>query len=760
MGELPLSNPRVLRRVAWMGLLALCCVHVAAAWIQARNATIPQCAAGVDLPITAEILKVAQRSEGHWVLDVRVNSHFSTQVQTSTRAQELPRDQRGSGTGAMLFASAHLNLGSQTMDSCPSLEGKKLRLQWQEARGPKVGEKLSAIVRLKAPWGQSNPKAFSYERWLLASGYAATGYVKHVHQLGPVQDESLRHRWSHRIRWALEQQALVRPNVLQALVTGDGGMVEPEVWDLYRRSGAIHLLVISGLHVSVLAVMLLALMQYPLRLLGVWQQRDGATLLAALLVVIGAFCLAWFTGFGSPVMRVAVMLSVLLVLHWQQRRAGLWTVLALSLLLTTLMVPSQAFRSGFWLSYGAVAVLLWFYLSRRPGAAYLSGVIQAQGVLFVGLTPVTVQVLGEAALLAMPANYLAVPILTLITMPCLFLGLLALALTSNDSYLLDLIMKPVAQTLLRLADFSVVLIESLLDSLLNSVPLSSASLGYVSAPIAVAAMVSALIVLLPIRAYFRWGACCGLMMIGLQVAPNIDFGQFCVRVVDVGQGSAALVDTAQHRLLVDTGPGWGNNSLAASQILPTLRATGKHRLDGLLLSHTDRDHAGGLDFFRRYFVATPELGPQRCPHGETWQWDGVAFTVLQASGLSTQNDLSCTLLVQTQTPNGPLAAFLSGDISRLAEPQLLPHLPTDIALLLAPHHGSATSSSMPLVRQLSPTFVIYSAGKDSRYGHPHARVVRRYRWEGSRQLNTATSGAIQWCSSHPGDVTTQRDKDR
>jgi competence protein ComEC len=380
----------------------------------------------------------------------------------------------------------------------------------------------------------------------------------------------------------------------------------------------------------------------------------------------------------------------------------------------------------------------------------------AQVVLFVGLTPLTALVIGEAALVALPGNYLAVPILTLVTVPCLFLGLGFHGISDLISGAPNFLLLWIASSMLHVADFSILLIETLLTALLEIVPDRSISVGFASPHASAFALISGLILLLPLPSYVRIGACGGLLALALQVNAGVPRGEFCIRVVDVGQGSAALVDTARHRLLVDTGPGFETGSLARSQILPVLRSTGKHDLDLVLLSHTDRDHAGGLDFFRGYFQPLPELGPMSCPHNQSWYWDGVRFTTLQAAGLKTDNDRSCTLLVQSEVPKQGRTAFFSGDISAQAEEVLLPNLPPTVDFLLAPHHGSGSSSSMAFVRHMAPDFVVYSAGRSNRYGHPHPRVVLRYQWEGTRQINTASSGAIQWCSDTPADVRLHR----
>lgn len=718
----------------------------------AEDAIVPKCATGVDLKVTGTVFDVRPRAHNGWAIDIKVGSRD----QPTKRMPLLGSNLRDTSDSAANADTTETRRGTAAGAECPSLTGKRLLLGWRERGPPRIGQSFVATVKLKAPWGPANPGAFDYERWLIAAGFAGTGYVREVHYLGEDAKVPRRAQWGQYFKSALTDRGLVRAGVLQALVTGDGGGVVPQLWELFRLSGTIHLLIISGLHVSVLSVMLFGLLLLPLRLIGLHRRRDLPALVAGAVVCAGALWMGWFTGAGSPVMRVGVMLSVMLALRLFQHPSSIGYALLLSMLITSAAMPLQVFRSGFWLSYGAVAVLLFFFLPRRPAAPKLSGAILAQVVMFVGLTPLVALVIGEAALVALPGNYLAVPILTLVTVPCLFLGLVFHGIGDVISGAPTSVLPWIASSILHVADFSVVLIEILLTALLELVPNRSVSIGFVSPQACVFAVVSALILLLPVRNYVRIGACGGLLALGLQVNAEVPRGEFCIRVVDVGQGSAALVDTARHRLLVDTGPGFETGSLARSQILPVLRSTGKHDLDLALLSHTDRDHAGGLDFFRHYFWPLPELGPANCPHNQGWQWDGVRFTTLQASGLKTDNDRSCTLLVQTGVPGQGRTAFFSGDISALAEEVLLPHLPPQVDFLLAPHHGSGSSSSMAFVRHLAPELVIYSAGRSNRYGHPHPRVVLRYRWEGTQQVNMASNGAIQWCSDTPADVQLHR----
>lgn len=182
-------------------------------------------------------------------------------------------------------------------------------------------------------------------------------------------------------------------------------------------------------------------------------------------------------------------------------------------------------------------------------------------------------------------------------------------------------------------------------------------------------------------------------------------------------------------------------------VAPFLLARGAAPLDLMLLSHGDNDHAGGARTVRRLLRVQRELGPggeEPCFEGERWDWDGVRFETLHPdrSGGWSDNDGSCVLRVEWQGH----VALLAGDIEREAEERLLRdhggHLRAE--LLLAPHHGSKTSSSDDFVRTVAPGVVVYGAAWRSHFGHPRPEVVARYRALGARQFTTGNSGALAW----------------
>eukprot|EP01037_Dinobryon_pediforme_P031038 gene31038-35355_t len=260
----------------------------------------------------------------------------------------------------------------------------------------------------------------------------------------------------------------------------------------------------------------------------------------------------------------------------------------------------------------------------------------------------------------------------------------------------------------------------------------------------------------------RWlGWFCWLPMLlnGAQAPPP---GQLQITALDIGQGMALLVETGQHRLLYDTGPSYGGDADAGSRlIVPYLRARGIDHLDALVVSHSDSDHSGGaLSLLReiavdRVYSSLPPTSAivraaplhQRCLADQQWHWDGADFQMLypvQAlydSDKWKPNALSCVLKVTM----GQHAILLPGDIEAIQEDQLL-NSPTLAALradvLLAPHHGSGTSSTVPFLQAVQPAIALFQVGYLNRFNHPKPEVYDRYAALGIRRLRTDEAGAI------------------
>ena len=464
---------------------------------------------------------------------------------------------------------------------------------------------------------------------------------------------------------------------------------------------------------------------------------------AVLLSFCGVAAYAWLSGLNPPVVRAAVMAALAVLDLLMSRRTAPLRILFGTFFLTLLLQPLSVLQQGFWLSYAAVAVLCWGVMSyqRQSGSVYTF--LRAQVVLFLCMAPLLGVLVGAVPFISIPANIMAVPVVTLVTLPSLLLGLLFSKVSSV-----------VSDWLLAVADISLATVFNMLDWLLSVVPLQMQSFGYFSSVTALVAGVAALVSCLPVSPGLRFVVSIGLLPMLLANTANLPLGEFQLQVLDVGQGSAAILDTRTHRIAVDAGPKFEDRFDAGESIvIPALRNSGADRVDLVLLTHSDNDHAGGRAALVNRYPNAQDIGATRqCVHGHSWVWDEVKFTTLQYFSGANRNDRSCTLLVR----NDAQSVYLSGDIGIDAERVLTDQLPRRLSVLIAPHHGSQSSSSSLFTRHTQPDWVIYSAGRFSRYGHPHAVVTERYDLECAQQLVTGALGGITWRSALPNRVFSQR----
>ena len=683
--------------------------RVVLAWQQAALDTLPQCARGQD-------------------------------VLVKLRTDELSRHapERIQGRFVVL---------SDIQQRCPDVLGKTLRLSWRNSENAlAMGDIVVATVRLKPLWGTLNVGGFDYEKWLLASGYNATGYIKHGFLEGSQKSQGL----SQWVRSVLATTQLVERGALLALALGDKGRVAPEDWERLRITGTIHLFVVSGLHVGLIGGWLYLLCLACLRLGGLFLPLSAhSNRSAALFALVGILLYAWLSGLQPPVVRAALMACVVVFAGFTQRRSVPLRMLLLTFILAVVLQPLAVFKQGLWLSYIAVAALCWAVAGYRKPMSKIHAFVRMQFVLFLLMAPTLSVIVGAIPLLSIPANLFAVPAVTLVALPSLMLGLLLAPINSS-----------VSGGLLMLADLTVITTKALLDSLISIVPPRAQSIGYLSIGTVLIISLAAWAYFLPLSKFYKSITVLGLSCLLLTNRVGVSFGQVRLQVLDVGQGSAAILDTKSRRIVVDTGPRFENRFDAGQSIVvPALRSTGADQVDLLMLTHMDNDHAGGrMTLMARYPSAERIFGAKACEHNKSWLWDGVRFSVLQDKNGVSRNDRSCTLLVETGASNeeGQQRIYLSGDVSKAAEDVLTAWLPRDLALLVTPHHGSHSSSSSVFVRHVAPRWAVHSAGRSNRYGHPHDIVTWRYRLEGAGQVVTGRVGGVTWNSLTPEYLFTQR----
>lgn len=649
------------------------------------------------------------------------------------------------------------------------------------------GQRWRLKVRLQRPHGNANPFGFDYELWLLEQGVRATGYVRNEGNNERLDDfvfspmnaiERTRAALRSKIQRALEGRQYA--GVIVALAIGDQRGIPQSDWQVFSRTGISHLISISGLHITMVAGLV--------ALLATWLWRHsffvrGAALplilpaqkLGAIVGMAAALAYVALAGFGIPAQRTLYMLSVIALALWLDRLTSVSHVLLLAAGVTVLLDPWAVMWPGFWLSFGAVATILYASLgrperhgSKRPAATgavaglhanraipltwrdrllrSLRAAAVTQYAVTIGLVPLTLLLFAQVSIISPVANAFAIPLVSLLVTP------LALA----GSVLPD----PIGAPLLLAA-------HELVHALAAGLTWCSARpFAIWSAPtpepwMFAWALIGTAWTLAPRGWPMRWlGLATWVPLLAAQPSHPSP-GSLHVTAFDVGQGMALLIETAGHRLLYDTGPYYSPGSNGGNRVIvPYLRARGINRLDGIIVTHSDVDHSGGalaiLESVRTGWMLSSlgeahpiaKAAPQHshCQAGQKWEWDGVRFEMLHPTAESYANRTlkpnarGCTLMIHA----GRHALLLPADIEAAQEAELLSRAPTTLQadILLVPHHGSGTSSTPAFLQAVQPQHVIFQLGYRNRYRHPRADVVERYRQLGASLNRTDDSGAI------------------
>jgi len=667
------------------------------------------------------------------------------------------------------------------------------------------GQIWRMALNLRRISGTHNPHGFDYEGHQFAKGIRAQASVRGTPQLLAERSltslslvaEFLRHHVRVNMRPWLQDRPYA--GVLLALAIGDQASIPAQQWTIFNRSGLTHLVAISGTHITMIAVLGAWLANALWRRLS-WRgrpccERVPAQIIAALAALLVAWGYCLLAGWGVPARRTFLMLTVAALAYATRVPVSASNLLCLVAALVVVLDPWALTASGFWLSFGAVAVLLAYAtwagqalksVSADKGARLLCFLRHAVGLqLTVNLVllPLLALWFNQLPLASPLTNAYAIPLIGLVVTP---LSLLLAASSAIPG--LEWLAAALAWAAHGVLAILMPLTQWLADQPWAVVQVASAPPLWMGL-----AFVGILLALLPRGWPLRtWAWLAMLPAFFWQPAPLL-FGQWRMTVLDVGQASSILVETRHYTLLFDTGLRYTPTADAAQRIiLPFLRSQGVRRLDTLVVSHADIDHAGGLGSLlhalpvaRTYasfdlpaFVRweaqrlgqsenanplqpLPEIN-QRCTQGLNWQVDGVQFKFLWPKGEDIQtradprprNAHSCVLWLQ----GSHHAALLPADIGAEQEAALLqsnPTLKTDVAdvvadVVIAPHHGSRFSSSASWIAATGPQAVVAQAGRWNRYGHPHPDTKRRWIQSGAWFASTSDAGAVQFHSSAQG----------
>jgi len=611
----------------------------------------------------------------------------------------------------------------------------------------RAGERWQLSVRMKMPYGTSNPHGFDLEAWMLERRINASGYVRETPapQKMAAQAPTLT-AWITATRAAVRDRIFATLNaapyagVIAALVVGDQRSIPHAQWRAFTRTGVNHLLSISGLHVTMIAALAGWLVASVWRRLPRHAERLPARQAGLVAAVLAALGYALLAGFQVPAQRTLFMLIVLALAFWGRREPRPFTALVVALFAVLLIDPWAVLSAGFWLSFGAIGAILWVSLGRVALPNKLGGWVTVQGAVTLALAPVLFLLFQQVSLISPLANAVAIPLVSWLITPLALLGVLIPPLWHAAAWLMTWLGAALAWA--------------------SSLPLAVTSLPAPDAWAIALALTGTVWMLLPRGFPLRLLGLLLWLPLLFPLRDAIAPDHFRADVIDVGQGTAVLIRTANRALLYDTGAAFADSDSGERIVVPFLRAAGVGELSGLIVTHDDSDHSGGMRSVLRDIptgwllhglpAASPLLegvpAARHCMRGQRWTWDGVLFEILNPVSIAyaetsrRDNDYSCVLRVSS----GRHSLLLTGDGERRTELELLESgQVAPVRVLLAGHHGSLTSSIPEFVAATRPEWVVFTQGYRNRYGHPHPRVQARFRDIDAHALRSDSGGLIR-----------------
>ena len=627
---------------------------------------------------------------------------------------------------------------------------KLIRLSWyRDKQRPEAGQRWQLQVKLRQPYGFQNPGGFDYERWLFVKGIGATGYVRkstHNRQLSNsrwYQVDSLRQKIVQAQDNACADCEYL--GLFKALTVGYRGDIPPDQGQLLRDTGTAHLLAISGLHIGLVAGQFYLLGGFLWRRL-LHRSKFNRLEVSSFTAMIAALGYSALAGFSIPTVRALVMLLVIFLALLCRKHVNLLNSISLAVIVILLANPSAVGDTSFWLSFSALLVIAFGQFLMTDQKGYLKQALIIQVLFSLLFIPLSILLFNQASPAGFLANIIAIPALGLLILP---LTLLASLFAVLDISALGWLFSLVDKLTGWLIDY--------LQFLQTSV---QPGLSFAQRPVIVlvSLAIAIFILLLPLSWRARLPAVV-LFVVAICWQPgSVPANSFRMTLLDVGMGTSVVIETRHHSLVYDFGPGSADGFSAGAWVVrPYLQYRGIENPDMMIVSHIDSDHSGGLISFMDEIDTVPLVSgtPQSlkerfglktaiplCHRFAPWRWDGVDFEFI-AGPLSllsnSTNNQSCVLRVSAEH-----SVLLSGDIEAAQEASLINHHESNLAadVLLAPHHGSLSSSTQSFIDAVDAGSVIFTMGRSNRWGFPRPEVVSRYAESGSRIYRSDRDGAI------------------
>jgi len=619
-----------------------------------------------------------------------------------------------------------------------------IRLSWYfPQHNIQAGQYWRFAVKLKKPHGRLNPGGFDYERWLFVHHIQAMGYIKNS---PPAELLSTLPWWQNLTvsRQIINNQLteLLADNqykgIIKALTIGVKDDIDDHQWQVYRTTGIVHLLAISGLHIGLIA----GLAYWFVLKISLSLSLNSPQQLAATTSILIAVCYAALAGFSLPTQRALLMLVVaMLAISWQ-RHVLPWHIFSLALFAVLLFDPLAVLSAGFWLSFFAVGVIIFGIAGRLGTVSTWLNSLMIQARLALGLMPLLAFYFQQISVIAPIANLIIVPVVSILVVPICLLAVLIMGWIPILSH-----------HLFNLVEYIFQLLWIGLSWLAEQ-PWTAIRVDTPSFQALLFALIGSLLLLAPQGIPARYLGVFLILPLFWSQVDRPQSGTFRMTLLDVGQGLSAVVETKHHTLVFDTGARYSARfDMGKAVVLPFLHYRSIDRIDQLVISHSDNDHIGGAKSLLteinvdKLLTSVPalmqEYHPKRCQTGQYWIWDQVKFQVLSPDKIlfPRDNNNSCVIKV---TDRSQQSLLLTGDIEQTTEHWLVEHFPSILTshILLAPHHGSQTSSSLLFLKQVNPDVILIPSGYKNRFSFPHVSVIARYQQLNIPWLNTATAGAI------------------
>lgn len=634
------------------------------------------------------------------------------------------------------------------------------------------GQQWQLTIKLRRPRGLVNPFGFDYQAYLLRQNISATGYVINSGKT-LLLDSHCKREWISCLRWNIREYFIqfssntASLGPLVALIIGDTQWLQDKQWALLKNTGTIHLFAISGLHISLAAVIGFFIGRI---IVGILCIRSPLSLLyhylPSVFSILFSVIYSLLAGMGLPAQRALIMVVIFHLGKLFFARSSPLFVFSCALFFIALVDPLATQSQGFWLSFLAVAFLIYGFIGRKIRTGniadrHISPFLKAQWILTIGLFIPSILWLQGISLIAPLANLIAVSWVSLCIVPLLFFTLFLLMIPLEGLLIL-------VKGIYTLLEMQIQWLFSMLQWIDNSwfsfwyFPFETPGKSVV-----LLAFVAVFYVLSPKGMPHRYLSllCCLPIFFSLNKSPPLK-----ITFLDAGQGTAIVVRTKTRQLVYDVGREFSRQfNIGEHVVSPYLRSQGILDVDLLLVSHIDKDHSGGVtglfssigvehvlsgqpDLLRQSVSAMNTI--DQCYAGQQWTWDNVSFLVVWpehrylSSRNPSNNNLSCVLLISYKGHH----VLLTGDIEKEAESYLEDSklLPEQLDILLVPHHGSRTSSTLSWLKQLSPKWSVITAGYKNVYKHPHPMVTARYDNLNSQLINTASSGAIKFTLGDDG----------